>query len=80
MLCEIPVRKAARYSFELTWGDGAYQTSTGITYTYDPDPHAIRLSPAHVSLQAYANSVRIGVTGANFLATPDLAVRIADWV
>jgi len=33
-----------------------------------------------VSLQAYANSVVIGVTGLYFLDTPDLAVRIADWV
>ena len=91
VLCEATAHEPGIFSFELGFGAGGYQTPSGLTFTYDVDPHIGSLAPAHVSLWAHTLltptpggghdvGVKIGVTGLNFLDTPDLAVRIAGQV
>lgn len=52
-------------------------TDTGLTYTFDPDPHVLALTTAHVSMRAHDAGVRIGLIGWHFVDAPDLCVRIA---
>jgi len=80
LLCEAPRHPPEELSLELEFGDGAHVTSTGLTYTFDPDPHIHASSTSHLALSANRVGVRIGLTGLHFLDTPDLGVRVGDWV
>ena len=78
LLCEAPRRTPGIVAVELTFGDGAYTTPSGATYTYDPDPHVHSVNATHLALSAFRAGVRLGLTGLHFLDTPDLAVKIGD--
>lgn len=80
VLCEAPRHPPGEFSIEMTFGNGAFSTGSGLTYTYDADTHIRTSNLTHLSLSANRMGVRIGLTGLHFLDTPDLAVRVGDQV
>jgi hypothetical protein len=80
ILCETWPHKAGLFSFELSFASGAYITSSGMSFAFETDVHALAVSPSHLTLRAHDQGVRIGLKGLNFKDTPDFAVKIGGWV
>lgn len=73
ILCETPPHEPANMSFELMYKDSvnttAYVTTKQLEYTFDPDPHILQLSPAHITLRADERDIVVKVNGLHFRNT-----------
>lgn len=66
-------------NFELIFKDSqnivAHQTDKNLTFTFDPDPHILELSPAHVTLRADSLNIKVKAKGLNFRNT-SLTIKV----
>jgi len=76
-VCEAPRHKPQQnVSFELTFNNLNYNTSTGLTFSYYKDLQINIIEPLWVSMFAGRNKVLIDLYGWGFMDTPELRVRI----
>lgn len=85
LLCEAPRHAPEVLALELAFAEGpdgafAHTTTSGLTFRYDADAHLLSCNASHFALSAHREGVRIGAAGLHFLDTPDLAVKVGDWV